>query len=61
MLEKEPSGAMSVPEAAPKSSGASPGGPFPPTVPPAELIDNPPQPSRQFTLQYLIAVIKKRS
>jgi hypothetical protein len=66
MLDKEPSGAMQ-PEVAPKTSGPSPGGPFqqglarehrPATTEPTVEI---PLPFRQFTLQYLIAVITKSS
>ncbi len=61
MLEKETSGATHQPDAAPKSSGASPGGPFQQEPSPAEPDTTSLLPFRQFTLQYLIAVITKSS
>jgi hypothetical protein len=61
MLEKEPSGATHQPDVAPKTSGASPGGPFQPGTTPTEPTVDLSLPLRQFTLQYLIAAIKKSS
>ena len=66
MLEKDPSGATHQPDVPPKTSGASPGGPFQQAAPPAfcpaeEPNTDTPLPYRQFTLQYLIAVITKSS
>jgi len=65
MLEKEPSRAATNPEVTPRTSGAPLGGPFPPAAPPAappaEATADAPCPLRQFTLQYLIAAIKKPS
>jgi hypothetical protein len=66
MLEKEPSGATR-PDVAPKTSGSSPGGPFQqgPTKGHSPAMTEPTVemslPFRQFTLQYLIAVITKSS
>jgi hypothetical protein len=60
MLEKEPSGATR-PDVAPKTSGPSPGGPFQQGPAPTEPTVEIPLPLRQFTLQYLIAVITKSS
>jgi hypothetical protein len=67
MLEKEPSGATR-PDVTPKISGSSLGGPFDSpniqlkqTMTPAEPTVEMPLPFRQFTLQFLIAVIQKHS
>lgn len=60
MLEKDPSVATQ-PDAAPKSSGALPGGPFQKDVPPTEPDTTASVPYRHFTFQYLLAVIKKPS
>jgi hypothetical protein len=61
MLDKDPSGATHQPDVAPKTSGASPGGPFQQGPSPTEPTVDLTLPLRQFTLQYLIAVIKKSS
>ncbi len=61
MLEKVPSGAMSAPEAAPKSSDAPPGGAFPQAGPAADPNVNPPQPSRQYGLHFLVEILQKFS
>ncbi len=59
MLEKEPSGAPADFTPASQPAGAAPGGPFLPAQPPADAAPHPPCPSHQYTLQFLIAVIKK--
>ena len=60
-MEKYPSGATSEPEVAPKTEGASPGGTFPQAISPSDSAANSLAPSKQFTLQYLIAALKKTS
>jgi hypothetical protein len=60
MSEERSSAAAVGPEAAPKTSGAPPGGTLPPAGQPNEATALP-SPSRQFTLQYLIAALKKPS
>ena len=61
MLEKEPSGASPDRTQPPQLAGAAPGGPFPPGQPPLDAVLNPSGPSHQYTLQFLIAAIKKSS
>ena len=60
MLEKEPSGA-SPDLTQPAPAGVAPGGPFPQGQPPVDAVLNPSEPSHQYTLQFLIAAIKKSS
>jgi hypothetical protein len=59
MLEKEPSGASPDRNQPPQLAGAAPGGPFPQGHPSVIAVVNPPDSSRQYTLQFLIAAIKK--
>jgi hypothetical protein len=59
MLEKQPSGAPADLTPVPQPAGAAPGGPFPHGQPPADNAGHPSDPSHQYTLQYLIAAIKK--
>ena len=59
MLEKEPSGASHNLTLTSQPVGAAPGGPFPPAHPPANDNQHPSQPPYSYSLQFLIAVIKK--
>ncbi len=67
MSEKEPSAASNDLTQSPPIMGtrcpadATPGGPFPPVQPPLVVVLNPSSDSHQYTLQFLIAVIKKPS
>ena len=61
MLEKEPSGASPDNTQALHPAGAAPGGPFPQIEPPLGAVLNPPAPQHQYSLHFLIAVIKKSS
>jgi hypothetical protein len=57
MLEKEPLGTSPELTEPKRSAGAAPGGPSPPGQPPASAV----QTLHQYTLQFLIAAIKKVS
>ena len=59
MLEKEPSGALPNRTQYPQSQVVTPGGPF--SRGQAPVVLNPSGPSYQYTLQFLIAVIKNSS
>jgi len=59
MLEKEPSGASPDRTQPPQIVGAAHGGPSPRGQPPVNVILNTSSPLHQYTLQFLIAVIKK--
>jgi hypothetical protein len=59
MLEKEPSGASADLTQPSQPEGATPGGPFPAGQPAVEVVRNPCASSHQYTLQFLIAAIKK--
>jgi hypothetical protein len=61
MLEKEPSGAPADFTQAPQPAGAAPGGPFPQGQPPVDAALNPSGPSHPYSLQFLIAAIKRLS
>ena len=58
MLEKEPSGVSPDHTQPPQIVGAAPGGPFPRDQSPVNVVQNLTGPSHQFTLQFLIAIIK---
>jgi hypothetical protein len=61
MLDKDLSGATGDPEIAPTTAGTAPGGACPQPPSPAEPTVDSSLPYRQFTLQYLIAALKKPS
>ena len=61
MLEKEPSGTSPNLSQHPQPLGMTPGGPFPQDRPPLIVVLDPSEQSHQYTLQFLIAVIKESS
>ena len=61
MLEKETSGASLYLTQHPQPTGVTPGGPFPQGRPALDVAVDPSGQSHQYTLQFLIAVIKKPS
>lgn len=58
MSEKEPSGALPDFTSASQPASAAPGGPFPQGPSAENVVLEPPGPSSQFTLQFLIEIIK---
>ncbi len=61
MPEKEPSAASLDLTQSRQSADVTPGGPFPAGRHPLDMVLNPSGPSHQYTLQFLIAAIKKLS
>ena len=59
MSEKEPSGAPHDCTQPSQLESVAPGGPSPAAQPPAAAASNSPSPPRLYTLQYLIAALKK--
>jgi hypothetical protein len=61
MSEKESSGASLYLTQHPQPPGVTPGDPFPQGRPPLVVVVDPSERSHQYTLQFLIAVIKESS